>query len=133
MYVTTIAMNSRASAIPRSQRRCATAASDCVFPPWTHAIIVTASHAHLAATQATGTLLHDSGTFAFSSAAYTGLEKDGLVRLTVVRGGDSDGTADVSFGTVGKYYVQFRAVDVAGNISAWGPATPTTASTACIR
>ncbi len=33
----------------------------------------------------------------------------------------------------GTYYVQFRAVDNAGNISGWGPASPVTGSIACKR
>jgi hypothetical protein len=41
--------------------------------------------------------------------------------------------SSVSFSNTGTYEVQFRAVDNAGNMSAWGPATPTTLSTACIR
>jgi hypothetical protein len=38
----------------------------------------------------------------------------------------------VSFRTKGVYEVQFRAVDNAGNTSAWAPATAGTANTACI-
>jgi hypothetical protein len=34
--------------------------------------------------------------------------------------------------TKGTYIVQFHAVDVAGNVSAWAPATATSANTACI-
>jgi hypothetical protein len=53
-------------------------------------------------------------------------------------GGSTYGTpvtnqSSVSFSNTGTYEVQFRAVDNAGNMSAWGPATPTTVSTACIR
>jgi hypothetical protein len=53
-------------------------------------------------------------------------------------GGSTYGTpvtnqSSVSFSNTGTYEVQFRAVDNAGNMSAWGPATPTTLSTACIR
>jgi large repetitive protein len=35
--------------------------------------------------------------------------------------------------SAGTYYVQFRAVDNAGNISGWGPASPITGSIACVR
>jgi len=53
-------------------------------------------------------------------------------------GGSTWGTpvtnqSSVSFSSTGTYYVQFRAIDAAGNISGWGPASPTTGSTACIR
>ena len=41
--------------------------------------------------------------------------------------------SSVSFSNKGTYYVQFRAVDNAGNISGWGPASPVTGSIACIR
>ena len=53
-------------------------------------------------------------------------------------GGSTWGTpvtnqSSVSFSNAGTYDVQFRAVDNAGNISAWGPASPITGSIACIR
>ena len=34
--------------------------------------------------------------------------------------------------TAGTYLIQFRAVDGAGNSSAWAPAAPGPAATACI-
>ncbi|MDT4946556.1 MAG: large repetitive protein [Pseudonocardiales bacterium] len=40
--------------------------------------------------------------------------------------------SSVALGTKGTYIVQFHAVDVAGNISAWAPATATSSNTACI-
>jgi hypothetical protein len=38
----------------------------------------------------------------------------------------------VTLTTPGNYVVQFRAVDAAGNASAWAPASPGAAASACI-
>jgi hypothetical protein len=40
--------------------------------------------------------------------------------------------SSVALTATGTYTVQFRAVDVAGNISAWAPAVAGSGNTACI-
>ena len=40
--------------------------------------------------------------------------------------------ASLTLNTSGTYLIQFRAVDGAGNTSAWAPASPGPAATACI-
>ncbi|MDX6545930.1 MAG: hypothetical protein QOG02_1704, partial [Gaiellales bacterium] len=40
--------------------------------------------------------------------------------------------SSVALTTSGTYIVQFHAVDVAGNVSAWAPAAAGSANTACI-
>jgi len=41
--------------------------------------------------------------------------------------------SSVQFTVVGKYIVQFRTVDNAGNTTAWAPAASGSANTACIK